>query len=369
MTSSSGALAASRSTTPSSSSNSRPWLALAASAPAATVPLQARSGSRRPSSAWAGPATFSSSAGSSSPARPRSASITGANGTPSSPSGTQPPRSTRTPCSWAQMASWSASRVLPTPASPPISATSDSPPAARASRSRSSASSSVRPTKRPVMTWCAMSPSMPPPAAGLRLDLGQAAREEGALDRVGGQGQGAAVGGGRLGDAAEAAQQVGAGGVEEVVAVQRAGGGELLDPGEALLRAVGHGDRDRAVQLHDGRGGHAAQGVVERQDAGPVGGLGAGGGGVQGRDGGLHPVGAEPAEAHRPVEHAHPFDDHRRVPAGAVLLVEQDQLPSCAHPRLAPGVVEQQQREQAEGLRLVRHQLGERSEERRVGKE
>ncbi len=51
---------------------------------------------------------------------------------------------------------------LANPASPPIAVTSGSPLAARASNSRSSASSSLRPTKRPVMTWYAMTPSMPP---------------------------------------------------------------------------------------------------------------------------------------------------------------------------------------------------------------
>jgi hypothetical protein len=44
--------------------------------------------------------------------------------------------------------------------------------------------------------------------------------EEGLLDRVGGQLQGAAVGGGRLGGATQAAEEVAAGGVEEVVAVE-----------------------------------------------------------------------------------------------------------------------------------------------------
>ena len=114
-----------------------------------------------PARARAGPATASSSSGSRARASPRSASVTGANGTPSSPRGTQPPRSTSTPCSAAVTATCSASRVLPTPASPPTSATSGSPPAVCASRSRSRASSSARPTKRPVMTWYAMPPSMP----------------------------------------------------------------------------------------------------------------------------------------------------------------------------------------------------------------
>jgi nucleoside-diphosphate kinase len=57
---------------------------------------------------------------------------------------------------------------LADPGLPPIRATPGSPPAARASSSRSSASSSVRPTKRPVMTWYAMPLSMPPPPASRR---------------------------------------------------------------------------------------------------------------------------------------------------------------------------------------------------------
>jgi hypothetical protein len=49
------------------------------------------------------------------------------------------------------------SRVLPTPASPPITTSSGWPVAARASSWRSRASSLVRPTNRPVLTWEAMS--------------------------------------------------------------------------------------------------------------------------------------------------------------------------------------------------------------------
>jgi hypothetical protein len=76
-----------------------------------------------------------------------------ANGSPSSPSGTQPPSSTRTPCSPVVAASCSTSRVLPTPASPPSSTTSGSPAVVRASSWRSRASSWVRPTNRPAVTW------------------------------------------------------------------------------------------------------------------------------------------------------------------------------------------------------------------------
>jgi hypothetical protein len=156
-THSSGAPVASRWTSPSSSSNSRPWPAPATAGPTTASRPQARSGSSRANSGRAGPATAASSAGSSWSARPRSASMTGANGSPSSPNGTQPPCSTRTPCWVAVAASCSASRVLPTPASPPSSATSGWPSMARVSSWCSRASSWVRPTNRPAVTWEAMS--------------------------------------------------------------------------------------------------------------------------------------------------------------------------------------------------------------------
>ena len=44
------------------------------------------------------------------------------------------------------------------------------------------------------------------------------------------------------------------------------------------------------------------------------------------------------------------------VPARAVLVLEQDELAVRARPRLPPRVVEQHEREQAEGLRLVGHE-------------
>ncbi len=54
-----------------------------------------------------------------------------------------------------------------------------------------------------------------------------------------------------------------------------------------------------------------------------------------------------------------PSSDPGLVPARPVLLVEQDQRPVRRRPRVAPGVVEEHQRQQPERLRLVRHQDGE----------
>ena len=51
------------------------------------------------------------------------------------------------------------------------------------------------------------------------------------------------------------------------------------------------------------------------------------------------------------------------VPAGAILVLEQDETAGLVESGLAAGVVQQHQGEQAEDLRLVRHQRGERPAE------
>src|SRR5215218_3390063 len=90
--------------------------------------------------------------------------------------------------------------------------------------------------------------------------------------------------------AAEAAQQLGAGDVPGVVAVE----GEPVDGGQADGGAVKLGDGDGAVQLDDGRGGERRELGVQRGDLGPVGVVGGAGGRVHGVDGGLDLVDAGP---------------------------------------------------------------------------
>ena len=62
----------------------------------------------------------------------------------------------------------------------------------------------------------------------------------------------------------------------------------------------------------------------------------------------------------RPVERGPAQPDLLLVPERAVLIGEQDQL-AIREPRLAAGVVRQHQGEQPVHLRLVRHQLGQRT--------
>lgn len=92
-----------------------------------------------------------------------------------------------------------------------------------------------------------------------RLDLRQPALEEATLDWVGAERNRAAVGVGRCGETPAPAQQVGARGVQKVVAIELAARFEFVDDpeparGTGAGHKVAHGDRDSGIQLHD-RGG------------------------------------------------------------------------------------------------------------------
>src|SRR5581483_634259 len=105
------------------------------------------------------------------------------------------------------------------------------------------------------------------PCCAPATELGQAGGQELALGGVLGSVQGGLILACRFRVAAEAAQQVGADGVEQVVAVQV----QFVDQVERAARAVDLGDRDRAVQRDDWGGRVREQLVVEREDLGPVG--------------------------------------------------------------------------------------------------
>src|SRR5262245_65049009 len=79
---------------------------------------------------------------------------------------------------------------------------------------------------------------------------GGAVEEDGALACVAGQRGGALELGARLLVAAEPGQQVAADAGQEMVAAQLRPAGQRVDELEAPLWAEGHGDGDRAVELH-----------------------------------------------------------------------------------------------------------------------
>src|SRR2546421_348780 len=111
--------------------------------------------------------------------------------------------------------------------------------------------------------------------------------------------------------------------------------------------------RELSVQVDYRRGLARREHAVEARDLAPV----RLRRGVQRRDRGLQLVRPGAAATERPVEHAPSLLDPGGVPERAVLLLEEHEL--GPGPRGAAGVLEQHQREQAERLRLVRHEHSE----------
>ena len=119
----------------------------------------------------------------------------------------------------------------------------------------------------------------------------------------------------------EAAEEVGAHGVESVVV----GEVELVDEGQRRRGAVDLGDRDGAVERHDRGRLQGQQVVVERDDLPPVGRLGGRGIAVDCVDRGLELVGAGLVAAQAAAKDRLPLLDEGAVPAAAVLVGERDE--------------------------------------------
>src|SRR5690606_39191162 len=125
--------------------------------------------------------------------------------------------------------------------------------------------------------------------------------------------------------AAELGEEVGAGGGEEVVVLEGGVVRELVEQLEAFGGAEGHGDGDGAVQLDDGGAGELGQRIVEGDDAAPVRLVRGAGARVAGRNGSLQRVRAERTrERDSLVERSEATADEQLVPAGAVLLEQED---------------------------------------------
>ena len=82
-------------------------------------------------------------------------------------------------------------------------------------------------------------------------------------------------------------EQMGANGVEAVVAGQSSIGVERFEQLESGRRAVHHGRGDGVIERHHGIVGHALEQAIQRQDLRPVGILGSRRFVVDGRDRGL----------------------------------------------------------------------------------
>src|SRR5262249_32045010 len=71
--------------------------------------------------------------------------------------------------------------------------------------------------------------------------------------------------------APEAPEKVGPRRGQQVVAAERTRRGESIDELESGLSAVGHGNRDRTVELHDRRRRHPRELSIQQRDLVPIG--------------------------------------------------------------------------------------------------
>ena len=149
-----------------------------------------------------------------------------------------------------------------------------------------------------------------------------------------------------LGPALQASQHVGPRGVQVRVGLEGPVGRDAVHHREAHLGSVGHRDGDREVELDDRGRVHPGEGRVERRDLRPVRVGRRRGLVVERRDRRLELIRAGPAGRERPLHEGAALADPSGVPARPILVVEQDELALRADPGLAPGVVEEHQRQQ-----------------------
>src|SRR6185312_11810542 len=122
-----------------------------------------------------------------------------------------------------------------------------------------------------------------------------------------------------------------------------------VDERQAVLRAVRERDGGGAVQLDDRRRRELEQPAVEQRDLRPVDRL------LEMERGGrrLQLVWPRHPQYEPTLERRASLVDLFRVPRRAILLLEQDERAGCRYARVAPSVLQQQQRVQPVHLRLV----------------
>ena len=136
-------------------------------------------------------------------------------------------------------------------------------------------------------------------------------------------------------------------------------GAEGIEDRQAGGGTFGHGDGDGPVRLGHRSGLVPRQLAVQRGDLPPV----SVWLGVARGDRGVQLVRAGAAGLERPFQQGGALGNLGRVPSAAVLVAEQDELTRVAGSGLPARVGEQQQRQQARDLRLVRHERRERAGE------
>ncbi len=112
-----------------------------------------------------------------------------------------------------------------------------------------------------------------------------------------------------------------------MVRFQRRFCGERVDQFETGRRAVGHADRNRAIERHHGRGHELRERVVERGDALPIRCFRRARATVTGSDRRLQRVGAErPAQRLGTRERCKTAADEQMIPRAAILFEQQNRF-------------------------------------------
>ncbi len=147
----------------------------------------------------------------------------------------------------------------------------------------------------------------------------------------------------------------------EVVSVEL--GAKRVERGDSLIGALAHPDGDRAVQRDNGRRPPMGEHVVERGDLTPVRRAHIWGFGVQRGDGCLYLQRTRPPLGKGLLDECESFGDRVAVPAAPVLLLERCLCPVRVDARVAPGVVQEHQRQQASRLGLVGQEVEQQTPE------
>src|SRR5258705_5296881 len=173
----------------------------------------------------------------------------------------------------------------------------------------------------PTVSWAA-SPALRP-APFPRLAGGEPGGEKALLAGVVDEAERGAVLGGRLRPAAEPPEEVGARGGQQMIPAERRRL-DRVDGGQAGGRTLRQPDRHRPVELHHRRRGDVDERLVEGHDPRPVRRLPGARPRVARGDRGLELVG--PHALHRPsaVEAGPAARDSRPIPAGSILILEED---------------------------------------------
>src|SRR5215208_6836363 len=132
------------------------------------------------------------------------------------------------------------------------------------------------------------------------------------LDTIGGQREGSFIGCRCFIEATQAAQEISARGMEQVIMLERGAGG--FDQTQTPLESVAHCDSSRMIQSYYGRGSDAHQLFVERNDLPPVSFISTPGFTMEGRDSTLNLIVAGAPQCQRSFDQPHTFIDFSTIP-------------------------------------------------------